>query len=65
MARRTRIQRLLNYKRYIDWLIERELLRHDHNRLGRMDNCRDSDCGGPGGRVDVCGDEVVGQDTET
>ncbi|MCP4854323.1 MAG: hypothetical protein GY903_07510 [Fuerstiella sp.] len=24
---RTRIERLLNYKRYIDWLIEQELLR--------------------------------------
>ena len=26
---RTRIERLLNYKRYIDWLIERELKNAD------------------------------------
>jgi hypothetical protein len=56
---RTRIQRLLNYKRYIDWLIAQELTRHDVTRVGRMDTCCDADSDGTGGSVSVCGDEVV------
>ena len=34
---RTRIQRLLNYKRYIDWLIERELENVDRQRKAGQD----------------------------
>lgn len=32
---RTRLERLLNYKRYIDWLIDRELERVNKQRKER------------------------------
>jgi len=56
---RTRIERLLNYKRYIDWLVERELIQNDRARHRRVGNRRSSGTTGPGGSCSVCGDAVV------